>query len=266
VNVEHLLDIFTSIDTTSDSTWDACANFTRHLLWYKRRPTVLGPKIEGLPDDHRSKPECLFELSRLLGSVGNHVERKRLLTHTLELQRVRGDDRQVARTLSCLADAHRRLGLYEEWVQLAKEALEICERLSDPVVQAGCLKDFAWLLYESKQLDAAEAAASRALNLLPEKGEQFLVCKCHRILGDIYRFKGRSEKAIDHLEAALAIASSFTWHDQLFWIHYILATLCFNKRRFDEAHAHVGRAKSDAVNHPYLLGRAMEQQARFWYR
>jgi hypothetical protein len=79
VNVEHLLDVFTTIDTNSDDIWQACINFMAHLYWHKKRLTILKPKIEGLPDDHRFKPECLFQLSRLFGSVGNHVERKNSL-------------------------------------------------------------------------------------------------------------------------------------------------------------------------------------------
>jgi hypothetical protein len=75
VNVEYLLDVFTTIDD-SDSTWDACVNFMRHLYWHRSRLTVLKPKIEGLPDDHHGKPECLIELSRLFYSVGNNVEHK----------------------------------------------------------------------------------------------------------------------------------------------------------------------------------------------
>jgi len=45
VNVEHLLNIFTSIDVSSDDVWDACANFIEHLAWHKRRLIVLKPKI-----------------------------------------------------------------------------------------------------------------------------------------------------------------------------------------------------------------------------
>ena len=88
VNFEHLLDAFTSVDMDSDDLWKACANFMRHLHWYKPRLTVLGPKIEGLPNGSRSKPECLVELSWLFHSVGNQVEQKRLLTHALTLWRV----------------------------------------------------------------------------------------------------------------------------------------------------------------------------------
>jgi hypothetical protein len=56
VNVEHLLDIFTTIDGNSDDIWKACTNFMMHLYWHKNRPIALKSKIEGLPDDHNSKP------------------------------------------------------------------------------------------------------------------------------------------------------------------------------------------------------------------
>ena len=59
INIEHLLDVLTFTDANSVSVWNACRDFMRHLVWNKRRLVVLGPKIEGLPDDHRSKPECL---------------------------------------------------------------------------------------------------------------------------------------------------------------------------------------------------------------
>jgi len=65
VNVEHLFNVFTSSDENSVSVWDACAHFMQHLLWHKKQLVMLGPKIKGLPDDHPSKPECLFQLSWL---------------------------------------------------------------------------------------------------------------------------------------------------------------------------------------------------------
>jgi len=36
--------------------------------------------------------------------------------------------------------------------------------------------------------------------------------------------------------------------------------------RFDDAHAHIKRAESHTVGHPYNLGNAMYQQALFWYK
>ena len=59
VNVEYLLDTFTSIDPDSADVWNACRHFMQHLYWYNPRLVSLGPKVEGLPDDHPFKPLCL---------------------------------------------------------------------------------------------------------------------------------------------------------------------------------------------------------------
>ena len=70
---------------------------------------------------------------------------------------------------------------------------------------------------------------------------------------------------IYHLRAALGIASSFNWHFQLLWVHRSLASLSFNKGRFDDAHTHIEYAKSHAGNDAYGVSRVVELQARFWY-
>jgi len=264
VNVEHLLDVFTTIDANSDSVWVACIDFMAHLYWHKKRLTILKPKIEGLPDDHRSKPECLFQLSRLFHSVGNHVERKRLLVHALNLPRPQGSERLVASVLVVLSDVNRVIGLHEEGISQVKEASEIRGRLSDTPGQANCLVRLALLLCSDKQFDAAEEAAFRALNLLPKEGHQFKVCQPHRALGNIYKSKGDTEKAIHHYEVAIGIASPFDWHDVLFWLHYELAGLFLNEGRSDDAHAHIERAKLHTAGSAFLLGYATEWQARVW--
>jgi len=271
VNVEHLLDVFTSIDENSVGIWNVCAYFMGHLYWHKKRLVMLGPKIEGLPDNHRSKPECLLQLSRLFNSVGNCAEYKRLLIYTLRLQRERGDNFLVAETLRFISDANRNLGLYKEGIQQVNEALGIYKWFNNTTGQARSWQQLAWLLYDDKQLDgkhldAAEEAALQAIDLISDKGDQFPVCECHRILGKIYRSKGQTEKATNHLKTALRIATTFNWHGQLFWIHHSLAQLSSGESRFDDAHIHIKHAKSYASNDTYRLARAMELQARFWYK
>ena len=265
INVEHLLNVFTTIDANSDSVWDACANFMNHLYWHKKRPTILGPGIEGLPDDHHSKPECLFRLARLLDSVGNHVECKRLLIHAVDLRRGQGRDNEFAATLMELSDVNQLLGFHKDGMEQAKEALGIYERLGNTVGQAHCSIILAWLLYSDNQLDAAEEAAFRAIDLLPKEGQQFRVCQSHRVLGNIYQSNGDTEKAIHHFEVVIGIASPLDWHDILFFIHYDLAGLLGNEYRFGDAHAHVENAKSHAVDSAYRLGLAVELQAQLWY-
>jgi len=266
VNVEHLLDVFTTIDANSDNIWDTCADFMHHLYWHKPRLVALGPKIKGLPDDHHSKPRCLFELSNLFEMVGNEEERKQLLIHTLRLWRERGNDYQVAQTLAYLSDANRLLGHYKLGIQQAKEALEIYEQLNDAGGRALCLKDLAGLLHQDGQLDAAEETAFRARASLSDRGDQFQVCRCHRILGEVYQSKGETEKAIHHFKTALEIASPSNWHGHLFWIHWSLAELFSDQGGFDDAHTHVGHAKSHAVDDVYHLARATVLQARLLCR
>jgi len=265
VNVEHLLDVFTTIDADSDSVWVACINFMEHLNWHKKRLTILKPKIEGLPDHHHSKPECFFRLSWLFVSTGNHVERKQLLTHVLNLWRKQGNDCMVASTLAELSNVNRTIGLHKEGIPQAKEASEIRGRLGDTAGQATCLIRLAWALGSDKQLDAAEEAASRAIDLLPKKGEQLRVCESHRALGNIYQFKGDTEKALHHFEVALGIATPSNWHDLLFWLHYELAVLFRDEGKFDDAQAHIEHTKSHTINGAYYLGLAIELQAGVWY-
>ena len=265
VNVEHLLNIFTTSNPDLDGVWDACANFMEYLRWHKRRSTILQPKVEGLPDNHRFKPECLVKLSRLSYHLGNYVECKRLIIDALELWRKRGDLQAIAESLRDLADANLMMGLCRDGIQEAKEALEIFEQLGDTAGQAWCLINLARLLRGDGQLNAAEDAASRALDLLPETGKQFQVCGSHRTLGNIYRSRGETEKAIHHFEMALGIAYDFNWHALLFWVHYELAELFLGRGRVDDAQNHAEQTKLHAVNNILHLGRVAELQARIWY-
>ena len=265
-NVEHLLNVLTSIDTNSDEVWRACEGFLGHLCWHKPRQTTLGPKIEALPDDHPSKPWCLFKLAWSFQSIGNLTERKRLLEHTLRLERERGNDGQVACILSDLSDANRALGLFKEGISRAREALGIHKQIGDLEGQGDCLVRLALSLLDDEQLEAAEEAASRAIKILPEKGQESRVCGAHRVLGAIYHSKGEKEPAIHHFETALTIASPFGWRDLLFWIHYGLAVLFGDECDFDNAYVHIEQAKAYTVDDQYHLGRAILLQAEIYYR
>jgi len=265
VNVEHLLDVFTSTDPDSGDVWDACANFMGHLYWHKPHLVMLGPKVKALPDSHASKPACLLYLSRLFRVVGNHVEEKQLLADTLELWRGQGDWFQVALILNQLARVNWLLDLNTEGIELAKESLGIYEQLNYTMGQADSLSELAELFHQDKQLDVAEEAISKSISLLLGENEQFRICRGHWLLGKICYSKGETEKAINSLETALGIASSSNWDSECFSILYMLAGVCFDQGRFDDAHTHIGNAKLHVVNDPYRLCHAMELKASFLY-
>ena len=158
------------------------------------------------------------------------------------------------------------LNLYAEGIQQAKEALEIHKRINYTVEHAQCLKNYANLLRNANQLDAAEEVTLQSISLLSgETSDPFTVCESYRTLGDICSSKGETEKAISHYEAALGIASSFNWPMALFWNHFALAELFSIIGRFEDAHTHITYAKSYVVNDPYCLGRAMQIQAHTFY-
>ena len=259
VNVEHLLDVFTTIDG-SDLVWSACASFLKHLIWHKNRLTILKPKIEGLPDDCHFKLECFFLLSQLFATVGNPVERKRLLRRVLELWRAQGSGDQVA-----LSETDQLTGRLKEGIEQMKEEMELYEQLGITGAQAICFIRLASFLCSDERFDAAEEAAFRAIGLLPGKDEENLVCKSHRALGRIYRSKGEIEKSVHRYEVAIGIASPSDWHDDLFWLHYELAELFGGEDRLDDAQVHVERAKLHMGRNARLLGAAMEMQAAIWY-
>jgi tetratricopeptide (TPR) repeat protein len=264
VNIEHLLDVFTSTDAKSDDVWDTCVSFMEHLYWHKPRLIMLGPKLEGLPDSHPAKPKCLYQLSWLFDSVGNCLEYKRLLGHTLELWRACGDDFQVADTLERLAEANQQLRVYAEGIQQAEESLGIFKQLNDTAGQADSSQRLAQLWYLDNQLDAAEEAALQSINLL-DKDEQFRACQGYRFLSNICYLKGRTEAAINYLKTAFGIASSSNWNDEKFWILHFLAQLFLKKSRFNDTQDHIGLAKSHTGHNRYLLGCLSHLQANLLY-
>jgi len=144
-------------------------------------------------------------------------------------------------------------------------ALGIYEQLNNTLGQAQALQHLAWLLHGDNQLDAAEEAALQSIALLPNEGEQSIACRCYHTLGSICLSKGETETAITYFETALGIASSFNWHDQLFWNHCSLAELFSKQGKLSDAYTHIEHAKSYAINDTYLLGHAMRLQAGFLY-
>ena len=257
MNVEHLLNVFASTDSKSNDVWDACADFMWHIDRHKPRLVIFGSKVEGLPDYHPSKPRCLVELSKPLFSVGNLRENKRLLVHALDLWKERGVDHQIAGTLTNLSRANNALGLHKEGILQANEAQEIYERLDNPAGQVDSLRALALALVGDGQVDAAEEAASRILDLSSEGPSQSQLCQHYHTLGHIRTAGGDTGAAIRHHEKALEIASSFNLRDERATVLHCLVVTLLENGRFDDARIHVEYLKSDGINNPISLALAV---------
>ena len=144
--------------------------------------------------------------------------------------------------------------------------MEIFERNGDTGKQGHSLNCLACALYQDGQLDATEEAASRAIQLLSEKGQEFRICPSHLILGRLYEVMGETEKAFYHLKATLGITSRFGWNNWLsFWAHMGLARVFAVEDKFDDAHTHLEQAKSLPVNNAFNQGSLALLQARVYY-
>ena len=271
MNIEHLLDAFTSANEVSDGVWDVCGHFLRHILVYKPRPVVLALKCEELPDDHPSKPECLFWFGKLVISLGKFAEGRRIATRALGLWRERKNDYGVARTLEFLCEASCLVGFHKEGIQYAKEAREIYARLGDVMGLFRSICSLAMTLCSDGDLAAAEEEASALIDIIQGRRDQRCISgqvldalgKSHGILGQVCRSKGELKKAREHFEVSLGITSSLSSETWLFHNHFHLARLSCEEGRFDDVGAHVERAKLYAANDKLRLGCIMEFQAWF---
>ena len=262
-NIEHLLNVFTSVNAKSDRVWGACANFLNLLYWHKSRQTILGQKINQLPDDSRFKPDCLLWLSQLFCSLGNHTEEGRLLEHALKLESERGNDSGVAFILAKLSGTNMS---NSQAIRQAKESLEISERIGDTGKQVHSLNRLALVLNRDGQLDAAEKASWRAIQLLSGTGQEFWICESHTFMGRIYQSKGEREKAIYHFKKTLEITSRFDWGGSFsFTAHWSLARLLLEQGKLGDAHAHIEQAKTHAIN-VHHLGHAVLLRAQIYYK
>ena len=267
VNIEHLLKVFTTIDASSERVWDACGGFIGRLSQHKPRLVTLGPNIEGLPDSHPLKPQCMSQLSELFSEAGNYAESSRLATRVLELWRDRGDLYQVALALRNLSILNAMIAPESEvGMGQANEAFELFKQLGDIEGQTASLSSLAAMFLQYNLVDKAEDAASHAITLLREDSDPGLIFECHHILGSVYAGLEERKKAIQHLELALATFPSGNVSGEGFWVRYLLVMLFAQEGRLDDAIVQSERARLDAVNNVINLAHSITLQAFILYR
>jgi hypothetical protein len=265
LNVEHLLDIFTTIDPDSEGVWDACINFMRHLF---------GTKSDSPFCSKRSRGSLMTIAPNLTACSSSHgcfdrledqAECKRLVTHTLKLWRERGDDNEVARVLWRLSDL--LISDSGEGRESAEEALEIYERLGNTVGQALCLINLTRLFLERGQLDLGEEATSARSISSWGKANNTGSANLIEFSAGYIDSKGMS-KAIHHLELALGIATPSDWHDGVTVLDSLRPRMPVSR-----AHAHLTTHKltSNTQSHTRSIAHitmalVAEMQATVWYR
>jgi hypothetical protein len=175
-----------------------------------------------------------------------------------EAQRERGDDRGVARALRDLSDENGRMGLLEEGIQQAKEALEI---LNGSVTRCtGNVFDLTRSVVLVEML-REEPYSARSISFRRKASNFWSAISSSSRRGYIKpRARWRKRFAILRWPSELRLLSAGTINCL---DHFSLGGLFLNRRRFDDGHAHVQRAMSYTVNNAYL-GVAMVLRVELW--
>ena len=226
----------------------------------------VGAKYRGTPGFPSFKATVIVPALRVVFEAGGYAVSKRLTAHAIKLWGDQGNLRLVAVTFSSLSDTNRLLDLFEEGIQLAKEALKISQQVKDTVLQTTSFSVLAPLFLRDNQVVAAEETASQAIAILSENSLPTVVIGCRYTLGEVYRVKRNSEEAIEHFKLALRIASSQSQHREAFYIYHSLVRLSVDAGKLDDANAHLERAKLYTANNAHGLLRTITVQAHILYR
>jgi tetratricopeptide (TPR) repeat protein len=186
-------------DGNSESIWDACTGFTNHLYWHKPRLVMLRRKIEALPDNHPSKPQCLFSLSRF-GQQFLLCECHRVLSNVYHSEGDRGkaiEHLEVALAISSHSLDDQMFRIHATLVVLFTERGRLDDagahlnqaRLharSNPLNLAHMMELQAYVWYEQRRFEEAGFEALRAVHSFERLGAAVHVESCRKFLGTIW--------------------------------------------------------------------------------
>jgi DNA-binding CsgD family transcriptional regulator/tetratricopeptide (TPR) repeat protein len=111
-----------------------------------------------------------------------------------------------ARLLGCHARECTLIGEWTEAIAVHREALECHRSLADARAEGNTLREMAWVLWAVGHTPEAEAAASRAVDVLESGGRNrdLILAYCGR--SDLYRYARDFEQAVDSGARALKLA------------------------------------------------------------
>ena len=115
VNVEHLLDVFTTVDPNSGSVWVACANFVEHLRWHKKTHHY----------DTTGQAECLDNLALLLRDDKQLGAAEEAAFRAITLLPEKGQEHRLCKSHQTLGKIYRSKGEIKKAIHHFEVALGI---------------------------------------------------------------------------------------------------------------------------------------------
>jgi tetratricopeptide (TPR) repeat protein len=142
----------------------------------------------------------------------------------LEQYAFKGAVGQPSRAVAWLSEAYLVAGRVEDAMQLAQQALELCQAHRNRGSEAWALRLRGAIAAQREPLEAAQAESSyqQALALAEELGMRPLQAHCHRGLGTLYAATGQREQARTALSTVIAMYRAM---DMTFWLPQTEAAL-----------------------------------------
>lgn len=213
---------------------------------------LLDRGAERIAADLGGQPEVQAEMMHVIGEVygrlGLYSEADTLLHQALELRQeiLRGDDPDLAQTLHALGVLYEMQGRYQEAADVNRSAAAMLADRGDDEALADALHSLAHAQMRLGVLDEAEQNILQAVRI-----KQRLFGEVHpkvayslNILGDVYNYQGRPERAAPILRDVLAMRIDLLGADHLDVAvsYHNLGAALRDLRRYAEAEANYRQA------------------------
>jgi class 3 adenylate cyclase/tetratricopeptide (TPR) repeat protein len=149
---------------------------------------------------------CDHSLAESVRRVGRYDEALDLLAQATEGFRSVGDDLGVAAALQIVGTVNAQRGDLETARSRYLESLEIRERLDDRPGLAALANNLGIVALHTGDVSGAREFGERALTLYEELGDQRRICQCHVNLALAFAAAGDLDAALEHSEAAVRLA------------------------------------------------------------
>ncbi len=153
------------------------------------------------PDDATAAPElgylsaAMGDLANALSDAGQHDEALAVAERGLQINKRRGDHREVAAYQTCCASILKATGRYDEADARYDLALAAARQAGDRDLEGTILQHQGGLANDRNQLDRASLLSQEALESFQEAGAQGSMVRTYNLLGVVEQKSGRLAEA-----------------------------------------------------------------------
>jgi serine/threonine protein kinase/tetratricopeptide (TPR) repeat protein len=177
----------------------------QEVLEYWGTAIQAASKFKDEKEGERKKVEALMRRADFLKQIGELNQALRDYKTILRLTKISPHLKMVAEAYNDLGDTYRLKHDYKKGLSCLKKALEIRQKLNDPLEIAHTLNNIGLLYWIDSQYQEALVSYKEALNIYNKLEDKFHAASTLNNIGMIYWAKGQYEKAMKFFEDSLKI-------------------------------------------------------------